>query len=879
MLQYRNTLLPTLVIATALIGGGLPAAAIESVRIDASSGAPRILVDGKPVRARLFWGAPGNHPVHVGSTAGPVSFEFTALEDEPAKATLHFRFGQLPGDVFLDDIRVVDIADGHDCIPTCDFEAGQASFDGSWAVWPPEPQNNVGRVRVEPGVGRDGSAGLHVSIKPPPDDKWPDFHFYHQPNLALMKGHRYRVSFWAKAQPARDLAMAFYRPGKKYVDLGGPPGVFEQQIQLASKAGVNLITFPVELPWPKPGESADWSDADAACQKVLDANSDALLLPRIDVDAPAWWLAAHPDDRTVWDDGPHEHAMAVPASAQYRHDATIGLIQLIEHLETRFGAHIAGYHPSGQNTGEFFYQDTWLHGLNGYSKCDQRAWRQWLKNQYGSDERLRAAWALPEASADAAAIPTVSARRAAPAGVLRDPVTERPLIDFARFQQEMMADCVCDLAGAVRKASQGRKLVLFFYGYVFEFGPIVNGPATSGHYALRRVLDCPDIDVLCSPISYFDRGQGGSAPAMTAAESIALAGKMWLYEDDTYTYRATGRPPGSADAVDTLEKTNQELLRNTSECAIRNFATWWMDLGATGWFNDPGMWDQMARLKALDQPMLDHPTPFRPQVAAVIDEPSMIRVAAGGQVVTSPGIAGVRRPLGRMGAPYGQYLLDDVTAGKVHAKEFVFLSAWFLDAEQRRLLLSETAGSLRVWCYAPGFQGPDGESLDTMRELTGFAFRKLQKVNAWATPTPAGEKLGLQGQFGEKKPIGPLFAVADATPDETLATYPDGSAAVAMRKCNDGISLFVGPPGLSSSLLRLSARQAGVHLFTQADCNVYANGPYLVLHGAQDGPVEIDTGNAAPVSDLLTGQSLGDGPKVSVQLDKGQTKVLLVHAP
>ena len=166
-----------------------------------------------------------------------------------------------------------------------------------------------------------------------------------------------------------------------------------------------------------------------------------------------------------------------------------------------------------------------------------------------------------------------------------------------------------------------------------------------------------------------------------------------------------------------------------------------------------------------------------------------------------------------------------------------------------------------------------------MRDLTGFQFRKLQKVNAWATPTAAGEKLGLHGQFGVKKSIEPLFAVADATPEEMLATYPDGSAAVAIRKSKNGSSLFVGPPGLSPSLLRLAARQADVHLFTQTDCNVYANGPFIVLHGSQDGAMEIDTGSTGAVSDLLTGQTLGTGPKISLPLEKGQTKVLLVHAP
>ena len=122
---------------------------------------------------------------------------------------------------------------------------------------------------------------------------------------------------------------------------------------------------------------------------------------------------------------------------------------------------------------------------------------------------------------------------------MHDPQASRQLLDLAEFQQQMMADCVCELARAARQASRGRKLVVFFYGYVFEFGAIRNGPATAGHYALRRVLDCPDIDVLCSPISYFDRGLGQSGPAMTAAESVALAGKLWLYEDDTRTYLGT----------------------------------------------------------------------------------------------------------------------------------------------------------------------------------------------------------------------------------------------------------------------------------------------------------------------------------------------------
>jgi hypothetical protein len=391
---------------------------------------------------------------------------------------------------------------------------------------------------------------------------------------------------------------------------------------------------------------------------------------------------------------------------------------------------------------------------------------------------------------------------------------------------------------------------------------------------LRRVLECPDIDVLCSPISYFDRGPGQNAPAMTAAESVALAGKMWLYEDDTRTFLSA--KDSGYDHVDTLAESTGELLRNTGQCAVRNFATWWMDLGAAGWFDDPRLWAEMTRLGALDEPLLALPRPFRPDVAAVIDPESMMRVAAGGSVVTLPGVYQARRPLGRMGTPYGQYLQDDVIAGKVPAKMYVFLTTWCLAPAERERLLAATRGSTRVWCYAPGYQEPNGTSLPAMQELTGFQLAQVTAVKALAKPTAVGEKLGLHESFGVDAVVNPLFSAADATADETLATYPDGSAAIALRRTADGLSLFVGVPGLTSELLRLAAREGGVRLFTQLDCNVYANGPYVVLHAAQDGPLEVDTGVPGPLRDLLDNKIIGTGPKITLPLKKGDTRILCV---
>jgi len=75
------------------------------------------------------------------------------------------------------------------------------------------------------------------------------------------------------------------------------------------------------------------------------------------------------------------------------------------------------------------------------------------------------------------AVPSAALRHSAPYGLLRDPVAEADLVEFARFRQEQMADTILDLAAACRRGTDGKKLVLFFYGYFFEMGMI----RTSAH--------------------------------------------------------------------------------------------------------------------------------------------------------------------------------------------------------------------------------------------------------------------------------------------------------------------------------------------------------------------------------------------------------------
>ncbi len=844
-----------------------------TVRVKVTRGAPALLVNGKPVRPRMFFGGPGTNPIRVGPEGRRIAFEFTANSEAPGDGTMHFRFGRKAGQVWLDDVSVVDVETARAVMPRAAFEAGELPWSEQWIVWPRDEKNTVGKVEGAAGEGAEGTAGLKVTLTDPPGGRWPDFHIYHVPNMRIERGKTYRVSLWCRADPARDVAINFYRPGATFVHLGGPPSRFESQIKLAADAGVDFVSFIIPTPWPEPGHEPDWTGVDAECDRVLKANPRALLLPRFGLDPPGWWARAHPDDMMQWENGSRRHT-AVPASPRYRKDAAERTAALIRHLEERYPDNMAGYHPCGQNTGEWFYEETWGALLNGYAKADLEGWRAWLLAAYADDAALRKAWRDPTVTRAEATLPTTAERRGNPNGTLRDPATERKLLDFAQYQQDAMAEFVCETARAARQASEGRKLIVYFYGYAYEFGGVALGPSTSGHYAMRRVLECPDIDILCSPISYGDRGLGGTGPVMSAAESVALTGsKMWLQEDDTRTHESPDVPDAIA-RLKTPGETERALTRNLINEATRNLATWWMDLGMTGWFDDPGIWGLMKRFEPIDRYFMEHPTPFLPEVASVMDERSMLLIGPNVYPETFPLTYGARHQLGRMGAPYGQYLQDDVVAGRVKARMYVFHSAFRMSAGDRARLLRATRGSMRVWLYAPGAFDDAGPSPEGMRELTGFRIEPVKLTSARATPTPAGIALGLMGPVGLDRPVRPLYAAMDAAPEETLATYADGSAAVALRKTSDGWSMFVGTPGLTPEMLRIAADKANVHVYSRDNAAVWSNGPYVAVQATRDGPVAVRLKSRNVVSDAITGERIGSGPHLTFNMRKGDIRVL-----
>jgi hypothetical protein len=859
-----------------LLAGTLACAQAVEVRVKNTPGGPQIHVDGEPVPPRVFYGS-GDRPgvIGIGPEWTTHVFEFTPEYLVNGQATFHFRFTpNTPGQYWIKELRLTDTSNGTDLPLTGSF-ASREAFKETWAVFPPDTANANGRTDIE-------NDALHVTVSSPAQGKWPDFHLYSRMQR-LQTGRSYRCSFTAKGDSQLRLVPAVYTVANGFHTLVGGPRdtTFLDQIVLARDAGVRFITFPASACWMPPEQPQDWTPLDTACRKIIAVHPDVLLVPRIGADAPRWWRERHPEALMVYDDGSATGSVACVSDRTYRAEVSAHLEKLTRHLCETFPNHFAGVHPCGQNTGEWFYQNSWGKPLSGYDPATCAAFRDWLKRRGTPD-------------AETAEVPPATARRARPDGFLHNPSRDRCLIDFRLFLQDEMAEHILSLARACRRGSSGKKLVVFFYGYGFEFAPMATGASTSGHYGVGKLLrdGTAEIDILCGPCSYSDRSWIGTGPVMSAAESIKRAGILWLNEDDTRThlFHKAPRPQYGHGATDTLRQTQHVLLRNTAQAALRGNGCWWMDLFGDGWYNDPAIWQPMVQLRAVDAAMVRRARPFTPEIAAIIGEASMCHLTEGAALAAAPLISKSRADFGRSGAPYGQYLLSDVLENRAAPRVQFFLSAWMLTPEQRTVLaaqkrtgfwrsLAETLGVLtsphttRVWCWAPGYLYPDRADAAGIQEVTGFKAKAVDLPTAEATPTGLGQSLGLRETWGPKAKIVPLFSV-EAEPDEIWAVWSDGSPAVAMRRSKRTTDVFLGVPQLTPELIHAIARMGGAHCFAAPGPALWAAEGYLSVQAHTNGPVVLDTGGRQSVRDALNGSPLGEGPRVELDMKHGDVRVL-----
>ncbi len=852
-------------------------------RIQTTNGVPHIEKDGEPVRARWFYGCPTQNPIfiHPGDQRLVLKKESTFSED--CQLTFHFRLPRIPGAYYFDDFQVIDDTTGELLMPGSNFDdQPYGPFlslpDKSWEIWPRNPQEKYFGAEIVDFPGEPGNKALKYYFTPDSSvDNLPrDPHLYRSPvPVHLEPGKSYTISVRVWSEQTKDVLLTpgyyiphpvAYRPA--LIDASGADTVFSRQVKNAHNAGVDFVTTVITIPWPEKGPQ-DFADVDLQMRHAIAANPGVYIIPRIRLDAPNWWLNSHPTELVRWDpEAANSHALVASVSSKiWLKESLEKLEGTIRYLEATFPDNIAGYHICNLNTWEWFYNDSWQQDFHGYSPCEVAAFREWLSHKYGSTKVLRKAWNDRTATLQTALVPSPEERKAAkPITAVLNPAVHQKIIDHNDFLQDAVADAIYTTAHAVRKIVGEKRLIVYFYGYINIFGGMSRMSAC-GHLNNRRVLQCPDIDILCSPIDYSDRMEGEAALAMTPGESILRSGKMWFYEDDTRTYLAGNGPlAGVTEYVHDKTHSRNVLLRNTSEEIIRNFGCWWMDLAQIGWYDDPYLWTAMSDLKEMEDKKLANPRPFEPVIAGTASERSAV-YTKDAITLCYPAYASNRSQLSRCGASNGMYYLEDVIKNGIPSKVVLVGNAWVLDAQERTALKQQLADKTVIWAHAPGIVDPEsGFSLENSQELTGFQLQhRLSAQRCDIRATQEGRNLGLPGTWEVRASATDNFDVVPQEGDEILGVWADNGAPAVVRR---GKNFFCASAEVPRELLQAALETAGEHIYTKDEVVFYTDGTNITLHATPKTPAVVHLAFPCPVKvkDIISGKFLTEAPVTSLEV-------------
>ena len=693
--------------------------------------------------------------------------------------------------------------------------------------------------------------------------------------------------FAAEAAIARITPERFRRPEQGTLTLLGNP-IEAATIDLAEEAkawdkavadfaaqGVHLFFphIPVTECW-KGENQYDFMPMEGIIRHTLKSDPRASLILRLRLNAPAWWIAGHPDQVLLYHDGTDsvklhwDMEVKTPslASMLWRHDVGSLLRSLIRHVQqSDYAGRVVGYHPALMHGGEWFQEGVLYRKKADYSPLMQKAFRIWLQAKYPRET-------FPES-----VVPTAAQRDAGDIGHLRDPAKSRRILDYYEFYNDQFAEQAVGYCRTIKEATEDKAITGFYYGYLLIFTP---GPGVqrSGHLAFQRVLDSPHVDYIGSMLDYQSREPGGFRWSFgPIADSARAHGKVYVGEDEARTWLDSGRHKEySYIASSRTPEEAVNYLKRSFACAVSHGEHEELADLEGGWYDHPQIMDCIGRLARLAADTRWSRTPVS-QIALFIDETAFFyQDEVHDRDLNLPLLFESMREYFHVGAPVDMYLFSDLTDGRVPLERYkliVLLNPWHLTDRQRDFIKTKVQrdGRWMLSFYAPGFLGKGGPGTEHIRDLIG--------MNVQMDTNPGLLTLTSNGKtYGTKKAIAPVFFSDDAKSDVLARQSGSNRPAVSAKRFDQWTSVYSAVPVLPADLLRRIAKNAGVHVYVESYDLIYATQGFVAIHAGEDGTKRLRLPKACDLYDAYENKITAKGKReVDLEMKKGDTRVWLIR--
>ena len=363
------------------------------------------------------------------------------------------------------------------------------------------------------------------------------------PKTAEVKMYLGKPTLYVNDQP---VSPDFYSLTHAYGARWSWEEVPQRNLKNFADAGFRLFQLDLyfEDIWYKGADTLDIGKARRQVKGLLDVCPDAAVVIRVHVNAPFWWNEANPEECVKFANGPIDSRSYGPpfnnedgdtdrslraslASLKWRKESGDKLAEFCKRMaETPEGKSVIGIHVSGGVYGEW-HNWGFIDNDPDSSPAMTSYFKTWLQHKYLTTKALQKAWNSNRFSLENASIPDTAERNFTNDGIFRNPEKEQRVIDYYTAQHEVVAEDIEYFTSLVKKNWPRPLIVGVFYGY---FHMTFCRQAAGGHLFIERILNCPTVDYLSAPQSYWGATQlaGGSGNSRGVIESAILHGKLWL---------------------------------------------------------------------------------------------------------------------------------------------------------------------------------------------------------------------------------------------------------------------------------------------------------------------------------------------------------------